>query len=81
MVLGNKIWNLPAGLRERVQTAELVAVDLVLQLVDQQASPDELDDARRYLAEQRVLAIRYLSEDEGGETVDFSPRGVVTVGH
>ena len=80
-VLGSRIWALPANLRDRVQAAELIALDTALQVVHLEATTDELEDARQRLADARQHALRYLRETEDWERIDFSPRDAVPARH
>jgi enoyl-CoA hydratase/carnithine racemase len=81
--LGSEFDKLPALLRESLEAAEMLMLDLAVQVVELEASDDELQCARQLLAEQRAVAARIVSEQEGGEVFTFSAARVpaAAIGH
>lgn len=82
-LFGPRMSTLPASLRESLETAEMLVIDLARQVVELEASEDELQYARRLLTEQRILAARYLRDAEGGEIFSISTADapVAVAGH
>jgi hypothetical protein len=80
---GSGFDKLPALLRESLETAEMLVLDLARQVVEFEASEEELEYARQLLMEQRAVAARIANEQEGGEVFTFSAARVpaATVGH
>ena len=80
---GSEFDKLPALLRESLEAAEMLVLDLAVQVVELEASEEELEYARQLLAEQRAVARRIVSEQEGGEVFTFSAARVpaAAIGH
>jgi hypothetical protein len=80
---GSEFDKLPALLRESLEAAEILVLDLAVQVVELKVSDDELQYARQLLAEQRAAAARIVSEQEGGEVFTFSAARVpaAAIGH
>ena len=75
--------TLPASLRESLEAAEMLVIDLARQVVEFEASEEELQYARRLLTEQRLLALSYMRDAEGGEvcTISTADAPVAVAGH
>lgn len=80
---GSEFDKLPAVLRESLEAAEMLVLDLAVQVVELAAPEGELAYARELLAEQRAVAARIVSEQEGGEVFTLSAARVpaAAVGH